>query len=256
MGQQVRCVPPGFLGGIMNFRLFYLLLLLFLPIPSFSMHIMEGFLPPLWAGIYWAVFIPFLILGMRKIKDLASRGGNIKLLLAMAGAFAFILSALKLPSLTGSSSHATGVGLGAVLFGPSVMSVLGFIVLLFQALLLAHGGLTTLGANSISMAVAGPFVTWFIIYLGNKLRLNKKIYIFSAAFFGNLMTYIVTSLQLALAHPDSSSGMIGAFIKFAGVFAITQIPLAVVEGLLTVVVINILSVNANDDLSSLGRGFI
>ena len=56
----------------------------------------------------------------------------------------------------------TGTGLGAILFGPAAMSVLGLIVLLFQAVLLAHGGLTTLGANTFSMAVAGPFVSYFL----------------------------------------------------------------------------------------------
>ncbi|MCB6480775.1 energy-coupling factor ABC transporter permease, partial [Streptococcus parasanguinis] len=79
------------------------------------------------------------------------------------GAFIFILSSLKIPSVTGSSSHPTGVGLGTAMFGPSVISVLGTICLLFQALLLAHGGLTTLGANAFSMAVVGPFVG-FAVY--------------------------------------------------------------------------------------------
>lgn len=60
-------------------------------------------------------------------------------LVAMAGAFVFVLSSLKIPSVTGSCSHMTGTGLGAVLFGPAATSVLGIIVLLFQAILLAHG---------------------------------------------------------------------------------------------------------------------
>ena len=63
------------------------------------------------------------------------------MLLAFAGAFIFVLSALKLPSVTGSCSHPTGTGLGAILFGPLPMAVMGCIALLFQALLLAHGGL-------------------------------------------------------------------------------------------------------------------
>ncbi len=92
-----------------------------------------------------------------------------KLLLASAGAFAFVLSALKIPSVTGSCSHPTGTGLGAVLFGPSVMAVLGAIVLLFQALLLAHGGLTTLGANIMSMAVVGPWVAYGVFRLTRSL---------------------------------------------------------------------------------------
>ena len=56
-------------------------------------------------------------------------------MLALSGAFIFILSSLKIPSVTGSSSHPTGVGLGTAMFGPSVISVLGTICLLFQALL-------------------------------------------------------------------------------------------------------------------------
>ena len=57
----------------------------------------------------------------------------------------------------------TGTGLGAILFGPLAVSILGIIVLIFQAVLLAHGGLTTLGANTFSMAVAGPFLS-FAVY--------------------------------------------------------------------------------------------
>ena len=78
------------------------------------------------------------------------------MLLGLCGAFAFVLSSLKIPSVTGSCSHPTGVGLAAILFGPSVACIMALIVLLFQALLLAHGGLTTLGANVFSMGVAGP----------------------------------------------------------------------------------------------------
>ena len=77
----------------------------------------------------------------------------------MSGAFIFVISSLKIPSVTGSCSHMTGTGLGAILFGPAAVSVLGLIVLLFQAVLLAHGGLTTIGANTFSMAIAGPLVS-------------------------------------------------------------------------------------------------
>ncbi len=236
----------------MSIRIYFFICFLLLPVSAFSMHIMEGFLPPVWAGFYWVVFLPFLIAGFKRIKKLTESGGKIKLLLAMVGAFAFILSALKLPSLTGSSSHPTGVGLGTILFGPSVMSVLGFIVLLFQALLLAHGGLTTLGANSISMAVIGPLVTWGLYFTGKKLKLNKKMNVFIAAFAGNLLTYIATSVQLALAHPDAAGGVIGAFGKFVSVFAVTQLLLAVVEGVLTVVIINVLEIYANRERAAVG----
>ena len=137
-----------------------LLMFALFPQSAFAMHIMEGFLPPGWC-IAWGVFaIPFVLVGFFSIQKTVSEHPRTKMLLAMAGAFAFVLSALKIPSVTGSCSHPTGVGLGTILFGPTAMSVLGLIVLLFQAILLAHGGLTTLGANTFSMAVAGPLVAF------------------------------------------------------------------------------------------------
>lgn len=75
----------------------------------------------------------------------------------------------------------TGTGLGAILFGPSTVSILGIIVLIFQAILLAHGGLTTLGANTFSMAIAGPFLSYGIYVLCKKCRVNKRASVFYAA---------------------------------------------------------------------------
>ena len=128
---------------------YFVILLLLVPKKAFAMHIMEGFLPIEWAIFWWAVTLPFLILGFRSIRKGVKENPETKMMLGLSGAFAFVLSALKIPSVTGSSSHPTGVGLGSILFGPFAMSVVGFIVLLFQALLLAHGGLTTLRCQCI-----------------------------------------------------------------------------------------------------------
>ena len=105
-----------------------------------AMHIAEGYLPVNWCLLWGAVCVPFVVAGFFSIKKRIDAAPRAKILLAMCGAFAFVLSALKLPSFNGSCSHPTGVGLGAILFGPTTMAVLGLIVLLFQALLLAHGG--------------------------------------------------------------------------------------------------------------------
>ncbi len=206
--------------------------------PAYGMHIMEGYLPAQWAIFWWLVALPFMVLGVRSLTRITQANPELKLLLALAGAFTFVLSALKLPSVTGSCSHPTGTGLGAVLFGPLAMSVLGTLVLLFQALLLAHGGLTTLGANAFSMAIAGPFVAYWIYHLTLRLSGKQKISIFLATALANLLTYIVTSVQLALAFPAPVGGFVASFAKFAGIFAITQVPLAISEGLLTVLVWN------------------
>ena len=173
-------------------------------------------------------------------------------LIAMAGAFVFVISSLKIPSVTGSCSHMTGTGLGAILFGPCAVSILGIIVLIFQAVLLAHGGLTTLGANTFSMAIAGPILSWGIYKLCQKMKVNRKVAVFLAACLGDLFTYCVTSVQLALAYPSEVGGVSASVLKFLGVFAPTQIPLALIEGILTVIVVMALESYAKPELRAIG----
>lgn len=218
------------------------LLLVMAPTAASAMHIMEGYLPKQWALIWFIAFLPFVALGLRKLNQLMSKGRDIKLLLGVVAAFTFCLSALKIPSVVGSCSHPTGVGLGAVIFGPLPMVVVGTVVLLLQALLLAHGGLTTLGANGFSMAVVGPFVAYGVYKGLRKLNVNNKWAIFAGAFLGDLLTYFTTSVQLGLAFPDTA-GVATAIVKYLGIFMLTQLPIAVGEGILTVLVFNWISDN-------------
>lgn len=216
--------------------LLMLFLLMLIPQSAMAMHIMEGFLPVEWALGWGAIYLVFLIIGLNQVKKIVTEDSDRKVLLALCGAFIFVLSALKIPSVTGSCSHPTGVGLGVVMFGPWVMSVLGGIVLLFQSLFLAHGGLTTLGANGFSMAVAGPLVGYAVWYLARKANLRKDVSVFLCAVIADLATYLVTSIQLGLAFPDPELGAGAAALKFIGIFCVTQIPIAIAEGFLTVIV--------------------
>lgn len=204
------------------------------------MHIMEGFLPAPHAIAWTCVSAPFVVAGARRLKRILAEKPEARLDIAAAAGFTFVLSALKLPSVTGSCSHPTGTALGAMQFGPGIMAVIGAIVLLFQGLLLAHGGLSTMGANVFSMAIAGPWVAYGVWRLSGRLGAPMAVGVFLSAFLGDLSTYLVTSLQLALAFPDAQTGYAGAYAKFAGIFAVTQLPLAVAEGLVTVVVMNAL----------------
>jgi cobalt/nickel transport system permease protein len=220
------------------------------PTPAYAMHIAEGYLPIEWAAFWWVVSLPFFGFGLRALNRIAQAHPELKLLLALAGAFTFVLSALKIPSVNGSSSHPTGTGLGTILFGPLVMSVLGGLVLLFQAILLAHGGLTTLGANAFSMAIVGPMVA-YVVYNAIARTGHEKIAVFLASMLEDLCTYLVTAVQLALAFPAAQGGFVAAFIKFVGVFAITQVPLAISEGLLTLLVWNWLQDYGQEELKTL-----
>lgn len=219
-----------------------------------AMHIMEGYLPPSYCIAWGILCLPFLAAGIFSIQNKLKSNSKAITLLAMSGAFIFVISSLKIPSVTGSCSHMTGTGLGAILFGPAAVSILGLIVLLFQAILLAHGGLTTLGANTFSMAVAGPLLTFGIYWLCKKGKVNRKVSIFLAACLGDLFTYCMTSVQLALAYPSEQGGTVLSAAKFLGVFAPTQLPLAVIEGILTVLVVMALETYALPELKMIGLG--
>lgn len=216
------------------------------------MHIAEGFLPAAHAIAWTVVSTPFVVYGAREATRTIQEEPENRLLLAAAGAVVFVLSAIKLPSFTGSSSHPTGTGLGAVLFRPPVMALIAAIVLAFQALLLAHGGLTTLGANVFAFGIVGPWVAWGCWRLAMRCGWGRPVGIFLAMAAGNLATYVVTATQFALAFPDPAGGFVASFAKFMGVFAITQLPLAVVEGLFGVLTLNILISVARPELVRLG----
>jgi len=213
------------------------------------MHIMEGFLPLEWCLFWYVVALPVVAYGVIQIKKITDENPESKPLLAVSGAFIFVLSSLKLPSVTGSCSHPSGTGLGAVLFGPAVTCVLGTIVLVFQSLLLAHGGITTLGANIFSMGIVGPFTAWAIYKGATRAGVSTSIGVFFAVFIGSLLTYVVTAIQLSLAFPIPTFGE--SFVAFMIVFAYTQLPLTIAEGLLTAVIFDYLMKLRPDILENL-----
>lgn len=222
-----------------------------MPFAVYGMHIAEGFLPPLWALFYYVVCIPFALIGLKKVRDLSKENSEIKMLLGLVAAYCLLLSALKLPSLTGSSSHLTGTSIGTIIFGPMVMSVVAIVVLIFQALFLAHGGITTLGANTLSMGIVGPLVTFAVYQIFKKN--NKQLGMFLGALLGNFATYAVTALQLAIVF--NGGNFMATLGKFLSVFAITQVPLGIVEGIFTVLLFNYLYKNSNDTVGKMMGGY-
>lgn len=200
------------------------------------MHIMEGYLPPQWCVFWYLVSAPFIIYGIYILNQQVKENRETLSLLAVSGAFIFLLSSLKLPSpVAGSCSHPTGTGLSTVLFGPIITCVLSLIVLIFQALFMAHGGITTLGANVFSMGIAGPLLGYAVYRLGKAVNLNIFVNIFLVTAVADLFTYIITAIELAAAVP-LHGGFLVSFETFFAIYAITQVPLAILEGVLIALV--------------------
>jgi len=204
--------------------------------PGVFMHIMEGFLPWQWCLVWWIVALPCLIYGVYQLKKILATNREALPLMGVTGGFIFILSSLKLPSVTGSCSHPTGTGLSTISFGPWITAVVCAIVLLFQSLFLAHGGLSVLGANILSMGIVGPLTGYIFYRLLRNTSVNVYLTVFLVTALADMFTYITTSLELALAYPAETGGSASSLIMFLGVFAVTQIPLSIVEGIVLALV--------------------
>lgn len=207
--------------------------LLLIANPADAMHIMEGYLPLNHCLVWSLLSLPAALIGFAQIDRKIKESPKMLVLFALCGAFAFALSAFKIPTLGGSSSHPTGVAFGAILLGAFPMTLISVLILLFQAILLAHGGISTLGANVFSMGIVGPLAAVGMYQLAIKITGKKDIAFFLAAFFGNLSTYAVTAFQLGLAYPMEGN-VLAAMYKFSLIFAVTQIPIAIAEGFMTV----------------------
>ncbi|CCC39887.1 energy-coupling factor ABC transporter permease [Haloquadratum walsbyi] len=216
------------------------------------MHIMEGFLPPRWAAAWTLAAAPIVVYGAKQTIDIIRQDTRVKALVAIGIAFVFILSALKFPSVTGSTSHPTGTGLLVVLFGPAVTAFTATIVLLYQALLLAHGGITTLGANVVAMGIIGPTVGWTAYQIIRPYTSLERA-TFIAAVLTDWTTYLVTSLQLGAAFPagDGLDAIIISALDFAAIFTLTQVPIGILEGILAAAVIGYLTRLGSETIESL-----
>jgi cobalt/nickel transport system permease protein len=224
------------------------------PSPVHAMHIAEGILPADWAALWYVVAFVFVGVGIFFIKRYTSRVQGLMPLLGLAGAAVFIISCLPIPvPITGTCSHPCGTPLAAILVGPFISTVLAALALLLQALFLAHGGISTWGANIVSMGVVGSFTGFGVFALTRKLNCPLFLAAFLAGLFGDWATYATTSFELASAL-HGTVPMWNMFGVIAIAFAPTQLPLGILEGLLTGGVVSLIYQRRPDLMSRLMPG--
>lgn len=234
------------------FILFTFGFLLLFPQNTFAMHISEGILPFEWAGLWYLVALPFLIKGIFDIKKKSKITPSFKPLLGLMGAVVFIISCMPVPVLTaGTCSHPAGTGISAILIGPIMSIFVTSIALLIQALFLAHGGITTWGADIVSMGVAGSFAAYIAFRILRKFKTSLFISGFVAGLLADWATYATTSFELAQAL-HGSKPMFPLFMTILVAFIPTQLPLGILEGVLTGGMIVFVYKRRPDILASLG----
>ena len=149
---------------------------------------------------------PLRRLGLRELRKRSEAFPHFKPLVGLVGAAVFLISCMPIPVPTaGTCSHPSGTGLAAILIGPGLTVVVASIALTLQALFLAHGGLTTLGANIVSMGVAGAYVGYGTYWITRRLGLPWVVAAFLAGLFSDWATYAMTAFELAAALPGAGS---------------------------------------------------
>ncbi|HMK44480.1 MAG TPA: energy-coupling factor ABC transporter permease [Dissulfurispiraceae bacterium] len=208
---------------------------------AFAMHIADGIISFNWAAVWFAAVIPFIALGLRRMQALAANDFAMKPLVGLIAAIVFIISCMPVPvPFIGTCSHPCGTGIAAVLLGPLVAVPVALAALLLQALFLAHGGLSTLGANVLAMGVAGSFAACGIFHLARRVGFSLGIAAFCAGLAADWATYLTTSAVLALGLQGTET-FSSIFIMVALAFIPTQLPLGILEGAMTAGVVVMLS---------------
>ena len=132
----------------------------------------------------------------------------------------------------GTCSHPCGTGLSAILLGPGISVLVASVALLLQALFLSHGGLSTLGANIVSMGIMGSFGGYLTFRILRGFKANLAVSGFVAGLLADWATYFATSAELA-SGIRGDSAFIPLFWKILLAFIPTQLPLGILEGFIT-----------------------
>lgn len=208
---------------------------------AFAMHISEGILPLNWAIVWFAVAAPFVAYGLYRLKKISSTDISFKPLVGLMAAMVFIISCMPIPVPTaGTCSHPCGTGMSAILLGPPISILITSVALLIQALFLSHGGLSTWGANIVSMGVMGSFAGYGTFRALRALRVNMSVAGFFAGLFADWATYLGTAFMLATGIKGADP-LMPIFTKIVISFVPTQLPLGILEGAMTAGVVVLLA---------------
>jgi cobalt/nickel transport system permease protein len=198
------------------------------------MHIAEGILPASHAAATLAVAAPAVVWSFRwsRVADPDERRHRLTLA-SMATALVFATTMLPIPvPVAGVTSHLCATPLLALVMGPRAIVFPACLSLAVQALFLGHGGITTLGANVLTLAVIGPLVAWLLARGLRRLAAPTALSVFVACAIAELSVYIADAALLGAAL-SASTPFSRIFAMVLVGFAPVQLPLAVLEGLVS-----------------------
>jgi cobalt/nickel transport system permease protein len=216
------------------------------------MHIPDGYLGPQTYAVLDAAVIPLWAIAGSKVKK-ALKAKQVPLL-ALAAAFSFVIMMFNVPVIGGSTGHAVGATLIAIILGPWAACIAVSIALVIQALVFGDGGITAIGANVINMAVIMPFVGFYLYRLvsGDSPSPLRRI---TAAGIGSYLGIVVASIaagiefgiQPLIAHTTAGQALYAPYPLAVAVPAMALEHLLFFGPLEAVVTMGIVAVLARQD---------
>jgi cobalt/nickel transport system permease protein len=176
------------------------------------MHIPDGYLGPQTYVVLDVVMIPIWAIAARKVKR-TLKAKQIPLM-ALGAAFSFVIMMFNVPVIGGSTGHAVGATLIAIILGPWAAVIAISIALVIQAALFGDGGITAIGANCFNMAVVAPFVGYYLFRLvaGDSPSSSRRVVASGVAAYVALVAAAIVAgvefgIQPYLAHTASGQAL-------------------------------------------------
>jgi cobalt/nickel transport system permease protein len=165
-----------------------------------QMHIPDGYLSPLTSLVMFIVILPFWYRGVQKMRT--TMNSKSVPLMALLAAFAFVIMMFNIPLPGGTSGHAVGGALAAIILGPEVATMVISIALIIQALFFGDGGILAIGANCFNMGVVLPYVSYAVYQMiGGKEPLISRKRVIGAAvggWLGLTLSALVTGIEFGI----------------------------------------------------------
>ena len=171
-----------------------------------QMHIPDGYISPQTAGGLWAIMVPVWYTAAYKVKKVLK--AKQAPLVAIGAAFTFVIMMFNVPVPGGTSGHAVGGTLVAVVLGPWAAIISVTVALVIQALFFGDGGIIAIGANCFNMAFVLPVSGYFIYRLlsagapasGARRWIGAGIGAYAGINLAAFMTAVEVGIQPGLFH--------------------------------------------------------
>lgn len=141
-----------------------------------AMHIPDGYLSPSTCAALYVGAAPFWWVALRRVKSVLQ--ARLAPMISLLSAFSFVVMMFNLPLPGGTTGHAVGMGITAVVLGPWASVLAISVALAIQTIFFGDGGVTAYGANCFNMAIVGSFLAYGVyraIAGRSSLRSSRRV---------------------------------------------------------------------------------